>query len=133
MIAFVNNHRDANGIELIPRVLPIAPSSYHERVAQRQDPTRPSARALQDVALKSEIARVRRELRGLPHAQGLAADDAGGLCGCALYRGKADAREGLGRSNLWQADAHDHQLRKCATPARSRQPTVLDPAQFKTS
>ena len=33
------------GIELICRVLPIAPSTYHERVAQRRDPSRLSARA----------------------------------------------------------------------------------------
>jgi putative transposase len=45
MIAFIDDHRDAYGVELIYRVLPIAPSTYHERVAQRQDPTRLSARA----------------------------------------------------------------------------------------
>lgn len=51
-------HRDAYGVEPICRVLPIAPSTYHERVARRQDPARLSARARQDVALKPEIARV---------------------------------------------------------------------------
>ena len=58
MIAFIDDHREAYGVEPICRVLPIAPSTYHERVAQRQDPTRLSARARQDVALKPEIARV---------------------------------------------------------------------------
>ena len=58
MIAFIDDHRDAYGVKPICRVLPIAPSTYHERVAQRQDPTRLSARARQDVALKPEIARV---------------------------------------------------------------------------
>jgi len=58
MIAFIDDHRDTYGVEPICRVLPIAPSTYHERVAQRQDPTRLSARAQQDVALKPEIARV---------------------------------------------------------------------------
>ncbi len=38
--------------------LPIAPSTCHERAAQRQDPTRLSARARQDATLKPEIARV---------------------------------------------------------------------------
>jgi transposase InsO family protein len=38
--------------------LPIAPSTYFERVAQRQDPMRPSARAQRDQALKPEVARV---------------------------------------------------------------------------
>ena len=32
------------------------PSTYHERVAQRQDPTRLSARAQRDVALKPKVA-----------------------------------------------------------------------------
>ncbi|WP_167713197.1 IS3 family transposase [Sphingomonas trueperi] len=58
MIAFIDDHRDAYGVEPICRVLPIAPSTYHERVAQRQDPTRLSARAQRDAALKPEIARV---------------------------------------------------------------------------
>jgi transposase-like protein len=58
MIAFIDDHRDAYGVEPICRVLPIAPSTYHERVAQRQDPTRLSARARHDLALKPEIARV---------------------------------------------------------------------------
>ncbi len=58
MIAFIDDHRDAYGVEPICRVLPIAPSTYHERVAQRQDPTRLSTRARQDVALKPEIGRV---------------------------------------------------------------------------
>ena len=58
MIAFIDDHRDAYGVEPICRVLPIAPSTYHEHVAQRQDPTRLSARARQDLSLKPEIARV---------------------------------------------------------------------------
>ncbi|WP_404713656.1 IS3 family transposase [Sphingomonas sp. MMS24-J13] len=58
MITFIDDNRGTYGVEPICRVLPIAPSTYHERVAQRQDPTRLSARARQDVALKPEIARV---------------------------------------------------------------------------
>jgi len=37
---------------------PIAPSTYHERIAKRRDPARLSARARQHMALKPEIARV---------------------------------------------------------------------------
>ena len=58
MIAFIDDHRGAYGVEPICRVLPIAPSSYHEHVAQRRDPTRLSLRAQRDMALKPEIARV---------------------------------------------------------------------------
>ena len=58
MIAFIDNHRDAYGVEPICRALPIAPSTYYEHVAQQQDPACRSARARQDVASKPEIARV---------------------------------------------------------------------------
>jgi putative transposase len=58
MVAFIDDHRDAYGVEPICRVLPIAPSTYHERVAKQQDPTRLSTQARQDAALKPEIARV---------------------------------------------------------------------------
>jgi len=58
MIAFIDDHRATYGVEPICRVLPIAPSSYHARVAQRRDPSRLSARARRDRDLKPEIARV---------------------------------------------------------------------------
>ena len=58
MIAFIDDHRGSYGVEPICRVLPIAPSTYHERAAQRRDPTRLSARAQRDLAIKPEIARV---------------------------------------------------------------------------
>ena len=58
MIAFIDDHRDIYGVEPICRVLPIAPSTYHERVAQRRNSARLSARAHRDRALKPEIMRV---------------------------------------------------------------------------
>ena len=58
MIGFVDDHRGAYGVEPICRVLPIAPSTYHEHDAQRRDPSRRSARAKQDEALKIEVKRV---------------------------------------------------------------------------
>ncbi len=58
MIAFIDDHRDAHGVEPICKVLPIAPSTYHDDAAKRQDPTKLSARAQRDMALKPEIARV---------------------------------------------------------------------------
>jgi putative transposase len=58
MIAFIDDHREAHGIEPICKVLPIAPSTYQAHAAKRADPTRLSARAKRDVALKPEIARV---------------------------------------------------------------------------
>ena len=58
MIAFIDGHRGAYGVEPICKVLPIAPSTYHAHVAGRLDPSKCSARALRDAALRPEIERV---------------------------------------------------------------------------
>jgi transposase InsO family protein len=58
MIAFIDDHRRAYGVEPICKVLPIAPSTYHDHVAKRVDPTKLSARAKRDRALRPEIRRV---------------------------------------------------------------------------
>ena len=58
MIAFIDDHRGAHGVEPICKVLPIAPSTYHAHVAKRRDPAKLSARARQDTALKIEVRRV---------------------------------------------------------------------------
>jgi putative transposase len=61
MISFIDSHREAHGVEPICKVLPIAPSTYHDHVAKRRDPSRLSAMARKDAALKPEIARVFKE------------------------------------------------------------------------
>jgi putative transposase len=58
MIAFIDDHRGAHGVEPICRVLPIAPSTYHDHLAKRADPEKMSARARRDQALKVKVARV---------------------------------------------------------------------------
>jgi transposase InsO family protein len=58
MIAFIDDHRGAHGVEPICKVLRIAPSTYHAHAAKRRDPARLSARARQDAALKIEVRRV---------------------------------------------------------------------------
>jgi putative transposase len=58
MIAFIDDHLGAHGVEPICKVLPIAPSTYHAHVVKRRDPARLSARARQDVRLKIEVRRV---------------------------------------------------------------------------
>ncbi len=67
MIAFIDDHRAAYGVEPICRVLPaksqgdlrgIAPSTYHAHVVRRADPGRRPARARSDAALMVEIRRV---------------------------------------------------------------------------
>ena len=58
MIAFIDAHRAAYGVEPICKVLPIAPSIYYARVARRAHPGRLPARARSDAALMIEIRRV---------------------------------------------------------------------------
>jgi putative transposase len=58
MIAFINDHRDAYGVEPICRVLPIAPSMYHAHTARRADPEKLPVRAKREAALMVEIQRV---------------------------------------------------------------------------
>ena len=50
MIALIDDRREADGVERICKVLPIAPSTYHDHVARRRDPSRLSARAKRDAA-----------------------------------------------------------------------------------
>jgi len=58
MIAFIDDHRGAYGVEPICAVLPIAPSTYHRHAARRADPSLLPARAKRDARLMPEIARV---------------------------------------------------------------------------
>ena len=58
MIAFIDDHRAVYGVEPICRVLPIAPSSYHEHVARRRDPEMAPARVRRDAVLRGKIRRV---------------------------------------------------------------------------
>ena len=58
MIAFIDAHRQAYGVEPICRVLPIAPSTSHEHAAKRRDPAGRSERAKRDEMLKGEVQRV---------------------------------------------------------------------------
>jgi transposase InsO family protein len=58
MVAFIDAHRDAYGIEPICRMLPIAPSTYYEHKARQTDPTRRPARMRRDEALCAEVRRV---------------------------------------------------------------------------
>ena len=54
MIAFIDDHRAVYGVEPICRVLPIAPSTYHEHAARKADPDRRPARERRDADLSQE-------------------------------------------------------------------------------
>jgi transposase InsO family protein len=58
MIAFIDDHRGAYGVEPICKVLPIAPSTYFDHRAKQMDPARLSARVRRDAALRPMINRV---------------------------------------------------------------------------
>jgi transposase InsO family protein len=58
MVAFVDAHRDAYGVEPICAMLPIAPATYYRHRAQALDPSRRSARGQRDEQLRGEIRRV---------------------------------------------------------------------------
>ena len=61
MTTFIDEHREARGVEPICKVLPIAPSGYCAPAAKRRDPARMSARAEHGAALQVEVRRVFEE------------------------------------------------------------------------
>ena len=58
MVQFIDDHRDAYGVESICPVVPIAPSTYFWHKARHADPTRRSARVHRDDGWRREIQRV---------------------------------------------------------------------------
>jgi len=65
MVAFIDDHREAYGVEPICSVLPIAPSTYYEQKARDADPSRLPQRAVRDAALREQIERVWKENFGV--------------------------------------------------------------------
>jgi transposase InsO family protein len=63
MTAFIDDYRDAYGVEPICSMLPIAPSTYYTQKVCQVDSSRLSARAKRDAALRVEIERVWNENR----------------------------------------------------------------------
>jgi len=61
MVNFIDQHRDAYGVEPICAELPIAPSTYYEYKAREADPERLPARHHRDAELVVDIRRVWEE------------------------------------------------------------------------
>jgi putative transposase len=61
MVAFIDDHRKAFGVEPICQVLPIAPSTYFRHKAAQRDPSQRSARARRDEVLRAIIRRIWEE------------------------------------------------------------------------
>ena len=112
MVAFINNHREAYGVESICRVVPIAPSTYYRHRARHLDPTRRSARAMRDEVLKAIIQRIWRE-----HDQAYGFRKVwkqmgpGRSPGSALPRAASDARTRSGRCRAGTGVDHDDAAR----------------------
>jgi putative transposase len=64
MIAYIDRNKDRYGVEPICRVLPIAPSTYHDAHSRPA-----SARAVRDSKLRAEIARVQAGHFGVDRAR----------------------------------------------------------------
>jgi len=58
MIAFIDEHREGQGVAPICAALPIAPSTYYEHKAIAADPEQGSLRRKRDATLREEIKRV---------------------------------------------------------------------------
>jgi len=65
MVAFIDDHRAVYGVEPICKVLPIAPSTYHEQKGREADPLRLPPRLVRDRELRTEIERVWKENRSV--------------------------------------------------------------------
>jgi transposase InsO family protein len=55
MTAFIDEHRGADGVEPICRMLPIAPSQYYEHKARQANPERLPQRARRDAVVRERI------------------------------------------------------------------------------
>ena len=69
MMDFIEEHRRVFGVEPICIVLPIAPSTYHERLSIARDPDRAPGRARSDAAMCLEIDRVWKASRKVQGAR----------------------------------------------------------------
>ncbi len=61
MVSFIDEPREAHGVEPICNVLPIAPSTYHEQKARERAPERVPARSKRDAELRIKLERVWRD------------------------------------------------------------------------
>jgi hypothetical protein len=61
MMAFIDAHRGAYGVESICKLLPIAPSKYYEHKARQRDPSRLPPRLRRDAQHCVSIRRVWEE------------------------------------------------------------------------
>jgi len=61
MVAFIDQHKEKYGVEPMCRVLPIAPSTYHQHARRKRRPELRPEREKRDAVLQDEIGRVYEE------------------------------------------------------------------------
>jgi hypothetical protein len=125
MIAFIDDHREAYGVEPICKVLPIAPSTYRAHAAKRADPAKLSARAKQDAIRKIEIRRVFAEnfdVYGVRKVWRQLRREGEDIARCTVERLMRSM--GLARRDPRQAGQNHDQRQGCAVSAGSCQPPV---------
>ena len=106
MKSFIDEHRDAYGVEPICRVLPIAPSTYREHAARRKDPARAPARERRDAVLRKRSAGSGRRIsRSTASARSGGSSHEKIRCG-ALHRRTAHAADGDQRRRPRQIQDH---------------------------
>ena len=65
MVSFIDEQREAHGVEPICRQLPIAPSVYYEQKAREADPSKLPERSVRDGELREKIEQVWKENFGV--------------------------------------------------------------------
>jgi hypothetical protein len=122
MVQFINGHRDADGVEPICDVLPIAPSLYYERRARQRYPERRPPRTRRDEVLSRRIRRGWHEEREVYGARKVWKHPAaGGRAGGPLHGGTAEAPARIARREprpKVQADHVPEHRRGLATRSR---------------
>ena len=103
MIAFIDDHRAAYGVEPICRVLPITPSTYHAHAANGSIPARPRQERDGMRCCGHRSDRCSRRISPSTACARSGDSSVAKAIGRPLYRGAADAPDGLMRRRARQA------------------------------
>lgn len=134
MVAFLDQHRDAYGVEPICAVLPIAPSTYFRHKAQQADPMTRSARAQRDDALRAEIQRVwdaNEQVYGPRKVWKQLRREGHAVARCTVERlMRAMGLHGVVRGRAWTVTTHADLVAARPTDLVDRQFTATRPNQL---
>ena len=108
MKAFIDDNREAYGVEPICKVLPIAPSTYYRQAARQADPAQRSARDQRDAVVMEQIQRVWDEhfqVYGVRQVWQQLRREGRVVAGCTV--GTPDAPDGVERRGAWAGGQND--------------------------